>query len=62
MNLADAAFEAATALTSPPSRKELRAAEHEFEAAVKAFIETAAAASRCFCWTGAGTRIAISPP
>jgi hypothetical protein len=42
VNLADAAFEAAIALTSPPSRKELRAAEDQFEAAVKAFIGTAA--------------------
>jgi len=42
VSLADAAFEAAAALTSPPSRKELRAAEDQFEAAVKAFIETAA--------------------
>jgi hypothetical protein len=42
VNLADAAFDAATKLTSPPSLKELRAAEGQFEAAVKAFIGTAA--------------------
>jgi hypothetical protein len=42
VNLADAAFEAATELTSPPSLRELRAAEGQFEAAVKAFIGTAA--------------------
>jgi hypothetical protein len=42
VNLADVAVEAAAALTSPPSRKEMRAAEDQFEAAVKAFIATAA--------------------
>lgn len=42
VNLADAAFSAVTPLGSPPSPKELRAAEGQFEAAVKAFIGTAA--------------------
>jgi hypothetical protein len=42
VNLADAAFQAATGLASPSSLKELHAAEGQFEAAVRAFIGTAA--------------------
>jgi hypothetical protein len=42
VNLADAAFQATAGLASPPSLKELHTAESQFEAAVKAFIGTAA--------------------
>ena len=49
MNLADAAFAAAVgggAISGTPGRTELRAAEEQFEAAVKAFISAASARLR----------------
>ena len=42
MNLADAAFAAAGAISDTPGRTELHAAEDRFDAAVKAFISSAA--------------------
>lgn len=64
VNLADAAFEAATALTSPPSRTERSYAGRARVRGGRQGIhrDSRRSASRCFCWTGAGTRIAISPP
>ena len=41
MNLADAAFTAAGAISGTPGKTELQAAEVQFEAAVKAFISAA---------------------
>lgn len=46
MDLADAAFTAAGAISGSPGRSELRAAEDQFEAAVKSFIGVAAARLR----------------